>query len=65
LSLSYLPATIASLVFCLEPVVAALVSAWLLHERLSPLQYAGGALVIFAVIVTVLARDRRPRQSPA
>ncbi|MGL5737022.1 MAG: EamA family transporter, partial [Beijerinckiaceae bacterium] len=62
-ALSRLSATVASLIFCLEPVVAALVSAWLLGERLTPLQYAGGAVVIAAVIVTVLARAPRRSES--
>lgn len=64
LALSKMPANLAGLVFCLEPVVAALVSAWLLHERLSALQYAGGSLVIAAVVATVLMRDSR-RAHPA
>lgn len=65
LALKHLRASLASLLFCLEPVVAALVSAALLGERLTILQYAGGALVLAAVTVTVLARERRAETVPA
>lgn len=65
LALSHLRASIASLVFCLEPVVAAVCSAAMLGERLSALQYAGGALVISAVMITVLVRGRRSETAPA
>ncbi len=62
LSLSRLNATIAGLIFCLEPVVSAVASAAWLGERLTAVQYSGGALVIAAVIATALApaRDMKP-----
>lgn len=57
-SLSRLNAAVAGLVFCLEPVISALVSAAWLDERLTSVQYAGGALVICAVIATTFAPTR-------
>jgi drug/metabolite transporter (DMT)-like permease len=50
---------VAGLAFCLEPVVAAITSALVLGERLAPIQYAGGAIVIFAIIANVFVERRR------
>lgn len=47
-------ATLASLIFCLEPIVSTLFSAWLLGEVLKPLQYAGGALVVCGICLSCL-----------
>jgi drug/metabolite transporter (DMT)-like permease len=59
LSLVRIRAVVAGLAFCLEPVVAALTSAVVLDERLSPVQYGGGACVIAAIVANVLAERRR------
>jgi len=53
LALARISASIAGLAFCLEPVVAALTSAIVLGERLAPIQYLGGMIVIAAIIATV------------
>ncbi len=58
-ALSRLRASVAGLVFCLEPVVASTSSALWLGERLAPIQYAGGALVIAAIIATIFAPAQR------
>jgi drug/metabolite transporter (DMT)-like permease len=47
------------LTFCLEPVVAAITSAIVLDERLGVTQYAGGALVIGAIMLNVWLESRR------
>jgi len=60
-ALSRLNAAIAGLVFCLEPVVSALVAAIWLDERLDALQYAGGAIVIAAVIATIFTPEREAK----
>jgi drug/metabolite transporter (DMT)-like permease len=55
----------AGLAFCAEPVFAVLVAAMVLHERLGPLQYAGGALVVAALLVNVILEQSRRRLAPA
>lgn len=54
-------AVVAGIAFCAEPVVAALSSAVMLGERLSPLQLLGGALVLAAIATNVVAEQRRAR----
>ena len=46
------PAPLTALVFVLEPVFAAGFAAWLLGERLGPAGWAGGAVVVVAMIVS-------------
>jgi len=58
LALTRISASVAGLAFCLEPVVAAITSAIVLSERLAPVQYLGGALVIAAIIATVFVEQR-------
>lgn len=59
-ALGRVSAVAGGLAFCLEPVVAALTSALVLGERLAPVQYAGGALVIGAIMANVALQGRRP-----
>ncbi len=47
-------ASLASLIFCLEPIVSTLFSGWLLGEILSPAQYIGGLLVISGILMSCL-----------
>jgi drug/metabolite transporter (DMT)-like permease len=49
----------AGLAFCAEPVFAVVVAAWFLGERLGSLQYAGGALVVAAIMTNVMLESRR------
>ena len=42
----------------LEPVFAALFAAWLLHERLGPRGFAGGALVLAGIAVSEIKLRR-------
>lgn len=49
--LSIIPASVASIIATLEPVVAAALAFWLMDERLSPAQMAGGAAIIAGVLV--------------
>lgn len=54
----------AGLAFCAEPVCAVLIAAVVLGERLGPLQYAGCALVVAALVINVtLEHLRRPLAS--
>lgn len=55
----------AGLAFCAEPVVAVAIAAVVLAERLGPLQYAGGALVIAALVTNVILEHSRRSVVPA
>lgn len=57
--------THAAIIFALEPVVAALLAAWFLDERLSKLGAAGAVLVVAGIVVAELRlrRGLRPDQS--
>jgi drug/metabolite transporter (DMT)-like permease len=59
MALARVTASAAGLAFCLEPVVAVVTAALVLGERLEPLQYLGGALVIGAIIGNVVLERRR------
>jgi drug/metabolite transporter (DMT)-like permease len=47
-------APLAALVFVLEPVFAAVFAAWWLGERLGPVGWLGGGLVVVAMLVSEL-----------
>jgi drug/metabolite transporter (DMT)-like permease len=49
----------AGLAFCAEPVFAVIIAAFVLAERLGPLQYAGCALVIAAIATNVILEQTR------
>ena len=53
----------AALLFCFEPVVAALASWLWVGERLTGTQWAGGALIVAGMVVAELPA-RRPTPSP-
>ncbi len=55
--LKYLPATQASIISMLEPVVAAIAAYFLIGETLLPLQLLGGALVLAGVILVETSDD--------
>ncbi|CAH1657597.1 DMT family transporter [Hyphomicrobiales bacterium] len=55
----------AGLAFCAEPVFAVAIAAVVLAERLGPLQYAGGALVIVALVTNVIVEHSRRSVVPA
>ncbi len=59
LALTRISASVAGLAFCLEPVVAAITSAIVLGERLAIIQYIGGAIVISAIIATVIVERNK------
>src|SRR5262249_30572045 len=64
--LSRVGPTLASLLSIVEPVVTVVSAALVFGERLSPAQYAGGALVLAAVVLVQLpGRSRRPSVEPA
>jgi drug/metabolite transporter (DMT)-like permease len=64
LALGRISAVAAGIIYCTEPVVAAASSALILNESLSPLQIAGGALVLSAIIANVLLEQRRVKAAP-
>lgn len=49
----------AGLAFCAEPVFAVAIAATVLGERLGPVQYAGGALVVGAIMANVILEQKR------
>ncbi len=51
LSLTYLPASVASLIATLEPVLTALMAFVILGEQMSPPQIAGSALILGGVLL--------------
>ena len=55
------PAYLAALIFVLEPVFASLFAFWLLGERLGPLGWVGGGLVVLAMLVAELRRPAARR----
>jgi drug/metabolite transporter (DMT)-like permease len=63
LALNRVSAVAAGIIFCTEPVVAALSSTIILGETLDAVQYLGGLLVLAAVIANVLASPR-PKHQP-
>ncbi len=58
-SLSFAPASVVAPFFNLEPVTTTLVAAFLLGERLSANQYAGGGLVLIALMAAGLEGKAR------
>jgi drug/metabolite transporter (DMT)-like permease len=64
LALGRITAVAAGIIYCTEPVVAAVSSALILNETLAPLQIAGGALVLAAIVANVLMEQRRPKNAP-
>jgi drug/metabolite transporter (DMT)-like permease len=61
MALVRIPAVMAGIVFCLEPVVAAFASTLILGEGIEPVQLFGGGLVIAAIIANVLRENQSPR----
>ena len=55
----------AGLAFCAEPVFAVAIAATVLGERLGGLQYAGGALVVAAIMTNVMLEQKRRPLAPA
>jgi drug/metabolite transporter (DMT)-like permease len=64
LALGRITAVAAGIIYCAEPVVAAVSSALILNEALAPLQIAGGALVLAAIVANVLLEQRRLKDAP-
>ncbi|MXQ11226.1 DMT family transporter [Microvirga makkahensis] len=63
-ALGRISAVAGGIIFCTEPVVAAICSALILNEVLSPLQVAGGTLVLAAIIANVFLEQRRVKHAP-
>ncbi|HEU6441378.1 MAG TPA: DMT family transporter [Microvirga sp.] len=62
-ALGRISAVAAGIIFCTEPVVASICSALILNEVLSPLQVAGGTLVLAAIITNVHLEQRRVKDA--
>ncbi len=65
LSLSYLPSSVANLIATTEPPFTALMAYFILNERLTAIQIAGGAMILAAVIFLRIHEGRLRRQSEA
>ena len=50
-ALAYLPASFSSVMMLMQPVLAALFAWLLLNEAMTPLQAAGGALVVLGILL--------------
>jgi drug/metabolite transporter (DMT)-like permease len=59
MALGRITAVVAGIVYCAEPVVAALSSTVILDEPLAPIQLLGGAFVIGAIMLNVVIESRR------
>ena len=57
-ALGRLPASITAVTILIQPIVAALLGWWIFGETLTPIQAAGGALVLAAI---VLAQRSKPK----
>lgn len=64
LALGRITAVAAGIVYCAEPVVAAVSSAVILGETLSPMQMTGGILVLSAIVANVVLEQRRTKNTP-
>ena len=60
--LRYAPAIDATLALSLEPLVGGLSAAVMLHERISPVQGAGGVLILVALAVLATRSEEKPEQ---
>jgi drug/metabolite transporter (DMT)-like permease len=59
LALARISALVAGIVYCAEPVVAAITSTLVLGEGLEGIQFLGGALVLGAIVLNVMHDQRR------
>ncbi len=59
MALARVPASVAGLAFCAEPIFATIFAALLLNERLGAVQYAGAALVVAAIALNTAMAARR------
>ncbi|MBF9232849.1 EamA family transporter [Microvirga alba] len=64
LALGRITAVAAGIIYCTEPVVAALSSVLLLGETVNAMQIAGGVLVLAAIVTNVLLEQRRHKDAP-
>jgi drug/metabolite transporter (DMT)-like permease len=64
LALGRITAVAAGIIYCTEPVIAAVSSAMLLGETLTPLQMTGGVLVLSAIVANVVLEQRRHKGAP-
>ncbi len=64
LALGRITAVAAGIIYCTEPVVAAVSSSLILGETLSPVQLMGGILVLSAIVANVLLDQRRANNAP-
>ncbi|WP_230530400.1 DMT family transporter [Microvirga roseola] len=64
LALGRITAVAAGIIYCTEPVVAAVSSTLILGESMGPLQIIGGVLVLTAIVTNVLLDQRRHKDAP-
>jgi len=56
-ALAHLPANFSALGLSMQPLAAALYAAWVLGERLTIVQLAGGVIVLAAIVLARRARN--------
>jgi drug/metabolite transporter (DMT)-like permease len=57
-ALARLSAVAAGIAYCIEPVVSAVASTFVLGETLNPIQILGGALVMAAIVANILSERK-------
>jgi drug/metabolite transporter (DMT)-like permease len=63
MALNLISPVVASLVFCLEPVVSSLSAHLILGEQLSFLQYSGGMMVLLALVINLIKEHTQLKAS--
>jgi drug/metabolite transporter (DMT)-like permease len=63
-ALGHLPASFSSVSLLLQPVIAALLAAAMLNEKLTPLQIFGGMITLAGIAVASRARAKRAEMKP-
>jgi drug/metabolite transporter (DMT)-like permease len=59
--LAHLSASVSAVMLMWQPVVAALLAWWILHEPLTPLRAAGGLVIIIGIVVATWRRNDSQR----
>jgi len=55
--LAHIPAAVSSVLLMWQPVIAALLAWWILHERITAVRAAGGLVMIAGILIATWRRD--------
>jgi drug/metabolite transporter (DMT)-like permease len=61
--LAHLSASVSAILLMWQPVVAALLAWWILHEPLTPIRTLGGAIIIIGILVATWQTSNGPRKA--